>query len=127
MIQNRLPNARAMGSTSYDRADEPRPACVGHSDLYDYLIDGRANEGTYRRVVAEARAICGSCPLQQRCLVENRDEDWARAVIGQRPAINREHCGSRRGYKAHNQFREQACSKCKKANARHTAGRAAAA
>jgi hypothetical protein len=82
MIQNRLPNARAMGSTSYDRADEPRPACEGHTDLYDYLIDGRGNSGEYQRAVVQARGICSSCPLQQTCLVENREEDWARAVIG---------------------------------------------
>jgi hypothetical protein len=64
----------------------PTPACVGRSEIYDFLIDARVNDTYYRRATVEARRICGSCPLQQACLVENRDEVWAQAVIGKRVA-----------------------------------------
>lgn len=108
MTHRRLPNARAMGSTSYDRADEPRPACRGQSRPFDLLHDYISGP-IYNAAVNEARTICGACPLQQACLRENRDTVWVQALIrgpqrllpGERFKQAEAACGTDSGYYRH--------------------------
>lgn len=55
-------------------------ACAENPRPFDTLIEVRVGERFHAAVTA-AREVCGRCHLQQTCLVENRHEDWARAVI----------------------------------------------
>lgn len=88
---------------------------------------------------AEARRLCGACPVKAECLAAAIDEDDRHAIRGGlsieervalglmgRPAPSRG-CGSVAGYRAHQRAREQACRPCKDAKTRYERERKAAA
>lgn len=59
-------------------ADAPQghPACDGHWLLFGALIDAPANPWH----IKDAADLCGGCPIRDRCLADNHDEDWAKSV-----------------------------------------------
>lgn len=61
-------------------ADAVAVPCAETAWPFDTLIEVTSGERFHNAVTA-ARAVCGRCPIQSACLVENRREDWARAVI----------------------------------------------
>ena len=64
-----------------------RGACYGNTRPYDRIIDGH-DTPEYADAIDTARHICGACPLSATCLlVDNADENWAKAVINARPGI----------------------------------------
>lgn len=116
---------RPMGATSYERAEEPRPACEGIAKPgkptpYDLLHDYISGP-VFERAKTEARQICGTCPLQQDCLVQNRREAWAKAVLGINPRGGAPKgpvppCGTDRKFWWHRRNGEAPCEPCKAAN-----------
>lgn len=61
--------------------DQPRAACLGNWWPYDVLTDLTAGP-TFESARQEAKNICGGCPLFATCLSDNREEPWARAIMG---------------------------------------------
>lgn len=51
---------------------------------FDLLIEER-HGSVMKRAAAEALTMCSDCPLRDRCLVENRDEEWVRNMIRWNP------------------------------------------
>lgn len=96
-------------------------------------------EGT----VAEAKRICGPCPVREKCLTEGMNAEPAgsrygifggltpderTALAGERPKTGRpagkrrprEHlspCGTTAAYRRHQRWGEQPCTACREANA----------
>lgn len=62
-------------------ADVPETPCVGRWDVYDVLID-RTDGPAAKSAVRAARDICAACPIAATCLRDNREEPWAKAIIG---------------------------------------------
>lgn len=86
---------------------------------YDVLIDARSGPA-HRAAVAEARAICGRCPLaqMQACYKAHRGEQWVRAIVGAaQPPTRHNTCGKPWGGKVHARHGEKTCSECKAAAA----------
>lgn len=69
-------------------ADAVTTPCAETPWPFDTLIEVTSGERFHNAVTA-ARAVCGRCPIQQACLVENRREDWARAVITGKSVMQR--------------------------------------
>ena len=121
-----------MGATSYAYADELEPACAGQPEPYDTLIDTTGGPD-YNRAVEKARALCGACPLQAHCLVENRHEPWVIAMIqGPRDSLRRMRadCGTDAGYYRHLRGtktvpRSRPCDACREAHRIYQAQRVA--
>lgn len=82
----RRPHSRTTG------ADAVAVPCAETPWPFDTLIEVTSGERFHTAVTA-ARAVCGRCPIQSACLVENRHEDWARAVI---TGLSKQQAGVRR-------------------------------
>lgn len=96
---------------------EQTPACLDRWFIYDVLIDRFAGP-TFTEALLVAKGLCGSCPLRDKCLVENRHEPWAQAVTGWRPpTLIRATCGTSAGAQVHYKARESACVDCRRAAA----------
>lgn len=116
--------------------DELEPACAGQPEPYDTLIDTTGGPD-YNRAVEKARALCGACPLQARCLVENRHEPWVIAMIaGPRQSTRTKgsqvaaRCGTDGGYYRHLRGtkavpRSRPCDACREAHRIYQAKRVA--
>ena len=108
MTHRRLPNTKPGPRLENQRGEEVRPACEGNSRPYDLLHDYISGP-IYNAAVNEARTICGTCPLQQTCLRENRDTVWVQALIrgpqrlapGERLKQAEAACGTDSGYYRH--------------------------
>lgn len=91
----------------------------------------------YNRAIEKARAICGSCPLQNACLVKNRHEPWVIAMVaGPKPTRaenarqTKARCGTDGGYYKHlrgtkDRAPSKPCAECKEAHRIYQAGKAA--
>jgi WhiB family redox-sensing transcriptional regulator len=139
------PGAVAGTTSTEDVLDwRTRAACLDHDpELFFAPDQERANRRNPR--VAEAKAICATCPVQQACLrwaVENGipygvwgglDEDERgtsrrpapKAAPARKPPapakldpITRPGCGRQRGYEAHTANGERQCDVCKAWRAR---------
>ena len=104
----------------------PAPACAGNPWPFDTLIDHAAGL-TYRAALREARTICGGCPLRATCLLENREEPWAKAILGRTlgEPVTRPTCGTRTGANAHYRNGESGCDKCRATEAERSRQRKA--
>lgn len=55
--------------------------CRNHPAPFDVLIDYSGGGPEFRVALHEARELCAACPIWAACLRENRDQEWAKAVI----------------------------------------------
>jgi hypothetical protein len=112
---NRLPNTPATGATSYRRAEEPAPACLGRSEPYDLLHD-YVSGPIHERAKTEAERLCKTCPLYARdCWDDPSNEMWVRSIRGQRrpgppPSAK---CGTSGGARRHYKLNEKVCAACR--------------
>ena len=127
MTSRRLPHTPAAGSTSGRYSEPGQPACLGKPEPYDVLVDVISGPA-HRAAVREARELCSTCPLFATCLRDNRDEMWAKAILGHdllKKPRRRDKCGTPYGYKLHRASDEKACEDCTAANRGRVAAHAA--
>lgn len=84
MMRRTYPGAQPDRTGGDDAATVP---CAGRWFVYDVLVD-QASGPVFRSALAEARSICGGCPIQTGCLSRALDEEepWAQAVVGTKRA-----------------------------------------
>ena len=98
-------------------------ACTGRAD--EMCVDG-SNPHQRQRRETEAKAICATCPLLERCrrwvLAKDDDPSPVMVVGGMTPGERRrarfgnEACGTDRGWQRHQRAGERACGPCAKAH-----------
>lgn len=115
-------------TTTDNREETDATPCEGKWYIYDALIDYRGGP-IFRTAIREAREICGTCPIQLKCLRDNREETWARAIITGRsihspiPVEKESPCGTSAGYRQHRRRDEKACKPCSEAERLRSAKR----
>lgn len=131
MTQPRLPHTRATERRT-GGTDATETPCAGRWFVYDILVDNSSGPA-YHNAIAEARAICATCPISTACLLANRDEEWAQAVITGKTLMervkgpkssqsaqevaparaSRAPCGTEAGARRHQKVGEDPCEACR--------------